>query len=153
MKKNRFFLRLTASARGETFNPLIYPSLICTLIYGLGFTVFSWVDSIKASSLYQAMHKVDPATPVVWGLCAVVTIVLGMVFLLLDRPPIGKLSGLAGFMLWVFAAFCWWLTEAQFVVFAVALPNLWFWVWQYLSLSKFNKQDVFDADHGIDRVA
>lgn len=153
MRNNRFFLRLTASARGETFNPLIYPPLLCTLIYGLGFTVLSWMDSVNESSLYQSMNEIDTLIPEIWGMVAIFTIMAGMVFLLLDRPPIGKFSGLLGFMIWIFASICWWQTDAEFVVFAVGFPNLWFWVWQFFSLSKFNRQDEVDHAAGIDRVA
>jgi hypothetical protein len=74
------------------------------------------------------------------------------VFLLMNKPPIGKFSGLMGFMLWIFAAFCWFLTGGAFVALAIALPNIWFWIWQYLSLAKFDKQDQVDHDAGIDRI-
>jgi flagellar biosynthesis protein FlhB len=148
----KYWKRLTASARGETFNPLIYPSLICTLIYGLGFTAFAWAPSISASSLFQAMSAIHSFIPFAWGVIAVLTIVFGMVFLLMNKPPIGKFSGLMGFMLWIFAAFCWLLTGGAFVALAIALPNIWFWIWQYLSLAKFDKQDQVDHDAGIDRI-
>lgn len=69
---------------------------------------------------------------------------MGLAFLLFDLPFAGRLSGLIGFMLWVFAGFCWWLTDGQFLVFAVALPNLWFWIWQYFSLSRFKTEDAED---------
>lgn len=147
---NKYLSRITSSARGETFNPLMYPSLICTLVYGLGFTVFSWWDSVSHSSLYTAMVEINPNIPVIWGSLAVLTIIVGFTFLLFNIPPAGKVSGLFGFMLWVFAGFCWWLTDGQFVVFAVALPNLWFWIWQYLSLARFRREeneDALDEDH------
>lgn len=151
---NKYVSRVTSSARGETFNPLIYPSLICTLVYGLGFTIFSWVDSVNSSSLHRAMTEVNPIIPPIWGSIAIATIVVGFTFLLFNVPPAGRISGLVGFMLWVFAGICWSITEAEFVVFAVAVPNLWFWIWQYLSLSRFKGEQERDAatmeayDHG-----
>lgn len=143
---NKYVSRITSSARGEAFNPLIYPSLICTLMYGLGFTVFSWVDSVNHSSLHTAMVEINPIIPAIWGSIAVVTIIIGFTFLLFNIPPAGRISGLVGFGLWLFASFCWWLTDGQFVVLAVALPNLWFWIWQYMSLSRFKREDKEDAD-------
>jgi hypothetical protein len=59
-------------------------------------------------------------------------------------PPAGKISGLIGFMLWVFASFCYILTGGWLLLFSVALPNAYFWVWQYLSLSLFRREDAED---------
>lgn len=109
----------------------------------------SWWDSVAHSSLYTAMVEIDPVIPYVWGTIAIVTIIVGFTFLLFNIPPAGKVSGLAGFMLWVFAGFCWWLTAGEFVVFAVALPNIWFWIWQYLSLSRFKREEKADKEAGI----
>jgi hypothetical protein len=53
-------------------------------------------------------------------------------------------SGLVGFALWVFAAFCWGLTGGWLLIGSIALPNLWFWFWQYLSLSNFRREDEAD---------
>jgi hypothetical protein len=152
---NKYISRVTSSARGETFNPLIYPALISTLIYGIGFTFFSWEGSIAHSSLFAAMTLISPIAPVIWGAIAILTIVVGFIFLLLNKPPAGKFSGLVGFMLWTFACACWILTGGTFL--AVGLPNLWFWMWQFLTLSRFRaeeKSDAIDyyAEHGhVDR--
>jgi hypothetical protein len=142
---NKYISRVTSSARGETFNPLIYPSLMTTLAYGLGFTAFAWLDSISTSSLFQAMTAVNPVIPVLWGAVAVLTIVVGFIFLLFNKPPAGKLSGLVGFMLWLFAGICWYMTGGEFLVFVLAIPNMWFWIWQYLSLARFRQEEKDDA--------
>lgn len=147
---NKYLSRLTSSARGETFNPLIYPSLIATLVYGLGFTFFSWTDTVSHSSLFTAMISIHEFIPVVWGVVALLVIVVGFTFLLFNVPPAGKSSGIAGFMLWVFAGFCWILTGGWFVTLAVGLPNMWFWFWQYLSLSHFNREVDADRQSMID---
>jgi hypothetical protein len=47
-------------------------------------------------------------------------------------------------MLWVFAAFCWGLTGGWLLIGSIALSNLWFWFWQYLSLSVFRREDAAD---------
>lgn len=143
---NKYLSRLTSSARGEQFNPLTYPFLGATMAYGLGFFVFSGAEGVQASSLYQAMLVVAPFMPHIWGGLCVLTIVVGITFLLFNIPPAGKASGLVGFMLWVFAAFCWGLTGGWLLLFSVAVPNMWFWIWQYLSLSDFRREDANDAD-------
>lgn len=141
----KYWSRLTRSARGETFNPLIWPALIATFVYGLGFSVFFWIETVGHSSLFEAMVSIHAALPIVWGVVALGTVVIGFTFLLFNIPPAGKVSGLIGFMVWLFAGFCWMLTGGWFVTLAVGVPNMWFWIWQYLSLSHFAGQDREDA--------
>lgn len=137
--------RVTSSARGEVFNPLMWPFLITTFAYGIGFTFFPHTESVENSSLFEAMTKVQGHFPLAWGVACLLTIIMGLTFLLYNIPPAGKVSGLIGFGLWVFAAFCWGLTGGWLLVAALALPNLWFWFWQYLSLSLFRREDAEDA--------
>lgn len=142
MKK--YFSRLTSSARGEVYNPLLWPFLLTTLAYGVG---FAWVPGPGGSSMYQAMISIGPALPFIWGWFAIVTILIGLTFLLFNKPPYGKASGLMGFMLWVFAALCYGFAEAWLPFWAIAIPNMWFWIWQYLSLSLFRRQDKADEQY------
>lgn len=137
---NRYLSRVTSSQRGERFNPLTWPFLLATLAYGVGFTFFSQTSS----SLYVAMAALNPLAPLVWGITALVTILIGFTFLLFNIPPAGKVSGLVGFMLWVFAAFCWGFGGGWLLIASIAIPNMWFWFWQYLSLSHFNREDKKD---------
>ena len=141
---NRYWLRITKSARGENFNPLSWPFLGATFSYGLGFTVFSGTTGTSASSLFTAMSSLHPAIPFIWGVVALLTILVGITFLMFRIPPAGKISGLVGFMVWVFASFCYILTGGWLLLFSVALPNAYFWVWQYLSLSLFRHEEAED---------
>jgi hypothetical protein len=142
MKK--YWALLTRSHRDELYNPLTYPFLISTLAYGIGFLFFNSTTDVGKSSLFASMHALSVTAPQLWGLAAVTTIVLGVYFLLFNKPPYGKYAGLLGFMVWVFACFCWVLAGALLVFMAVGIPNLIFWFWQYLSLSKFRQQDIDD---------
>jgi hypothetical protein len=146
MKSSKYASRVTSSARGEVFNPLLWPFLFTTLIYGLGFTSLAWIDSIHHSSLFIAMTSIHILIPFIWGIMAVGTIIVGITFLLFNVPPAGKASGLSGFMVWVFAGFCWGLTGGWFLALALAVPNMWFWIWQYLSLSHFGRQNEADDE-------
>lgn len=140
----KYFGRVVSSQRGEKFNPLIWPFLIGLLAYGVGFSLFSFTEGVGKSSLYIAMLKINSEAPHIWGGIAVGTIIVGLTFLLFNIPPAGRVSGLVGFMLWVFAGFCWAFGGAWLPVLSIAIPNLWFWFWQYLSLSAFRKQDAQD---------
>src|SRR6188768_75648 len=136
---NKFISRVTSSARGETFNPLIWPFLITTFSYGVGFTVFFFTKATSASSLFIAMSALHPSLPIIWGAVSLLTILVGFTFLLFNIPPAGKASGLVGFMVWLFAGFCWGLAGGWLLLVSVAIPNMYFWIWQYLSLSLFRR--------------
>ncbi len=143
--KNKYINRITSSARGEIFNPLLWPFLLSTFAYGIGFASTSG----GGSSLFLAMHTINPSAPFIWGFIALLVIVGGLTFLLFNIPPFGKISGLVGFMLWSFAAACYIYTGSWLPLFSVAVPNMWFWIWQYLSLSQFRREDEIDA-HTMD---
>lgn len=139
--------RLTHSARGETFNPLIWPSLFCTFAYGVGFAILLPLGiPVGTSSLYVSMAQIGTQLPVIWGSICIVTIFGGLFFLLFNKPPLGKFSGLLGFMVWCWAGFCYVLTGNWLVLAAVVFPNMWFWFWQYLTLTVFRHQDIKDEE-------
>jgi hypothetical protein len=148
---NKYISRLTSSARGELFNPLIYPSLMMTLIYGIGFVFLRHTGGVAESSLFTAMTTIGGFIPLAWGIACLLTIVVGIFFLLLNKPPAGRFSGIMGFAVWVFASFCWGLTGGWFLVLALGIPNMWFWIWQYLSLARFNREDADDEHEVLDQ--
>ncbi len=98
----------------------------------------------------MAMSSIHPFIPYIWGGVALGTIIVGLTFLLFNMPPAGKVSGLIGFMLWVFAGFCWIFSGGWILIFAIAIPNLWFWFWQYFSLSSLRREDKEDRQTMMD---
>lgn len=142
----RYLSRVTSSARGELFNFLIWPYLFSTFMYGLGFSVIIPLTKFSGdSSLYAAMVMVGGTeTPIVWGIVAVATILFGLTFLMFNIPPFGRISGIIGFMLWLFASICYLLSGSYLVMFAVAVPNMVFWIYQYISLSRYRREDLQD---------
>lgn len=142
---NKYLSRATSSARSKPFNPLIWPFLFATFVYGIGFAVvLPFTTFGGASSLYSTMTKVYSNAPIIWGWVALATIVGGITFLLFNIPPFGKISGLIGFMLWLFGAICYGIEGNWIVLLCVTVPNMWFWFWQYLSLSSFRREDAAD---------
>lgn len=139
------YTRATRSARGELFNPLIYPFLLTTFAYGVGFTLFGWTEAVKISLLYKAMMAVAPFMPIVWGALCIVVIVLGLYVIVFDKPPIGKANCMVAWLLWAYATMCFLLTGAWLTVFTVGLPSLFFWTWQYFRLSELRREDVLDG--------
>lgn len=137
--------KLTRSARGELFNPLLWPFLLSTLSYGLGFAiVFHFGFDIGTSSLYLAMESLLWFAPIIWGLSCIAVIVMGVTYLLFNVPRYGRISGLIGFSLWFFAGACYVYSGGYLTLFSVVVPNMWFWFWQYLSLSRFRREEVED---------
>lgn len=149
----KYWSRITSSARGELFNPLIWPFLVCTFAYGIGFTFFGWTHAVGASSAYQALSAVGSLFPLAWGIVAILTIVLGFTFLMFNLPPAGKISGLIGFMLWLMIGIAYAIEGAYLVLISVAGVNMFFWAWQYISLSRFRREDAEDqADSPWERI-
>lgn len=138
--------RVSRSARGELFNPLIYPFLIATFFYGVGFSLFGWTEAVASSSLHSAMFSISPLLTVVWGILAVLVILVGIYVLIFDKPPVGKANCFVAWSLWFFAAIVYALTGGFLPLLSVALPSLWFWTWQYFSLMKFRAEDVLDRN-------
>lgn len=151
---SKYLSRFSSSDRGETYNILTWPFLMATLAYGVGFVLFSDTESVGQSSLHLAMLTFGAHVSFVWGLVAVLTIVVGISYLLFRTPPFGRVSGLMGFMVWIFASWCWLSTGGYLLFLGVGAPNLYFWIWQYFSLSKFkrevtvDKQTMTDYDSG-----
>jgi cellulose synthase/poly-beta-1,6-N-acetylglucosamine synthase-like glycosyltransferase len=144
----KYWKRITESARGELFNPLLWPFLLATLAYGIGFSIFinSGIGT-QSSTLFMAMAAIHPIAPFIWGLIAMFTILGGLTFLLFNIPPWGKISGVVGFMLWLFASVCYGFYGNWLLVFALTVPNMWFWIWQYISLSRFREEERIDAQN------
>lgn len=143
---NKYMSRITSSARGETFNFLIWPFLLTTVSYGVGFAlVYPFFES-QASSLHGVMYDIAPWLPLVWGISCLVVIATGLIFLLFNRPPWGKFSGLLGFVLWSFAAACYGMAMNFVVLFAVAIPQSMFWGWQWINLRRLRDEDIEDEE-------
>jgi len=128
------FTRVSRNPRGELFNPLIYPFLLATFAYGVGFTYFSVIGGESASSLYNAMFSISPAITLVWGLLAIAVMVIGLYVLVMNKPSIGRANCFAAWSLWLFAGIVYMLTGGWLPLFSVAVPSLWFWTWQYFTL-------------------
>lgn len=120
------------------WNPLMWPFLLATAAYGIGFSfILPFTFDAGSSSLFIAMNSLGHIVPIIWGLAAVCAMIGAISFLIWNQESLGKASGLLGAALWFFASGCYIATGDWLVLFSVALPNLIYWIWQYLSLSQF----------------
>lgn len=143
---NKYISRLTSSSRGEPFNKLAWLFLLPTFFVGLALSVgipmgLGGIAEMMAASLNNTISH----GAVTWGVIAMFNIVMGSTFLLFQFPPFGKASGLAGFMLWVWAGLSFAISELYLLVLIICLPQAVFWIWQYLALSRFRGEDKDDA--------
>lgn len=103
------------------------------------------VEAVVGSSfLFDTMNSISPTVPLIWGVVAIATVIMGATFLLFNIPPAGTYSGLLGFMVWLFVAILYVQGGDWLVLLAIALPNAFFWIWQFLSLSRFRREDEAD---------
>ena len=148
---NIYFSRLTSSARGEDFNILSWLFLVPTFVTGLMMVLTGSLDIGGAAVLMSAaLNVVMPGSAVVWGIIAMFNIIMGATFLLFDFPPSGKISGIFGFMLWIWAGYCLAHAGLYMLVGVLALPQALFWIWQYLTLSRFGLETMLDRQTMVD---
>lgn len=145
--------RFTHLDNNTKINFLIYPFFLATLSYGIGFLCFgSWAGWIAKSSLFTAMTAIHPWIPFIWGGGAIIAVVAAILFIGTRKfLSIGDTAALFGSLVWIFAAFCYALTGGYLLVFAVALPNLMFWIWYFFRLSGFRRRGVPNPDIDLDR--
>lgn len=115
-------------------NPLVYPFVLATLAYGVGFTVFGGEAAVRASSLFDAMDSISPLLTHVWGIACIAVVVLVLFSILKSKNALGKTSCFAGALLWFFASFVYILVGGWLTLFSVAIPSLLFWAIQYHEL-------------------
>lgn len=137
---NKYWRRLLWRTPEERFNPLMYPFLVATFIYGFGFAFFGDASGVANSSLFNSLTQFHELMPLVWGVLTV-TIAVATIITLLFRPiGIGRTTALIGFMTWLFAAFVYALSGHWLVILTVTGPYMFFWAWFYLRVSFFSRQ-------------
>jgi hypothetical protein len=124
-----------------TVNPLFYPFLFATLIYGLGFTLFGWTSGVNTSSLYGALVAMHTFLPALWGSVAILAAFLAFFAILTRRTHVVSASAaMSGVLLWLFAAITYLQGGYILVILTVALPNMFFWVYWYVRLKWYQRQ-------------
>ena len=142
---NKYISRLTSSSRGEPFNILSWLFLVPTFFCGLAAVLGTQVGIGGATALITAaLNLALPYGAVIWGLFAMFNIVMGATFLLFNFPPFGKASGIIGFMIWIWAGFCFLYANLYLLVAILCIPQAFFWIYQYFILSKFRLEDAID---------
>lgn len=125
----------------QRVNPLLYPFLFQTFVYGLGFSTFFWWGGVSSSSLFQAMLAVHSFIPVVWGGFAVLATLLAVVLFLTRRAGwFGEVASILGFLVWLFAAIIYAMNGFWLVLLTVTGPALFFWTWYYMRVKDLQRK-------------
>lgn len=124
----------------QRVNPLIYPFLAATLLYGLGFFLLGDWTGVSTSSLFTAMSALHNFLPAVWGAMAALAGILGVATIVARKALLGEVPSLLGFSVWAFAAFVYILNSFWLVLLTVALPNLYFWVWWFFRIKWYDRE-------------
>lgn len=142
---NKYISRITSSNRGESFNVLSWLFLIPTFLCGVAMLIAEPLSlGGTVGLIFNSLNSAFPLSALGWGFIATMNITLGTLYLLFRFPPIGKTSGIIGFMLWLWAGFWFILSQMYFVALILALPQAVFWIWQYLTLSRFSSEESLD---------
>lgn len=121
-------------------NPLIYPFLFGTFIYGIGFSTLNGWSGVASSSLFQAMYAMSPAVPIVWGAVAVMASGFAITLLLRRSGWWGGIASLSGWMVWLFAAIVYAMEGYWLVLLTVAMVYGYFWVDYYLTIKTLQRK-------------
>lgn len=124
----------------KLINPLIYPFLFGTLIYGIGFAFLGDWSGVASSSLFQAMYEMHPYVPVAWGYGGTLASGFAIVLLLKRDGWWGGIASISGWMVWLFAAIVYALEGYWLVFLTVALVYGYFWVYYYLSIKDLQRR-------------
>lgn len=120
--------------RASQLNPLAWPFLLATGVYAVAFTLLHATASVTKSSLHTAMLSLGAHTPWIWGLLMVLTLVLGLLYVTGRWDWAGRASSFLGAVGWIFAGICWLVTGGWILTIAIAVPNIYYWFYQYLDL-------------------
>ena len=135
-------IRYVDDKHKQAVNPLVYPFLFATIIYGLGFIASPILGTaVSTSSLFTAMGALHNFLPPLWGICALLAGTLGTYCLLTRHTKyISATASMLGVMVWLFATFIYIGNGFFLVTLTVATVNLYFWVWWYIRLKWYQRR-------------
>lgn len=121
-------------------NPLIWPFILGTFVYGLGFLAFGWTPGVGASSLYATLFDLHQWLPAVWGGSAALTGILAVYCILTRKVHIvSEATAMLGVLVWLFAGFCYLEAGAWLIALTVSAVYCYFWVFWYWRLAWYKR--------------
>lgn len=122
-------------------NPLMYLFFLETLAWGVAFTFFRESYTVTEAVLYtQTLATFGATAASVWGIAAIAVVVLSLVGICYRKRWLGEMVTLGGFSVWSYATFLYVIDGFLLQFFAIALPNLLFWVWWFLRVKAYNRR-------------
>ena len=126
-------------------NPLFYPFLLASFIYGLGFLfggITGWTG-VTSSSLYTALYGFHSWLPQIWGVGSTLAGGSALTLMLRRKGAYGEAAAMFGVIVWLFAAITYAMGGYWLVLVTVTGPNLYFWVFYYLRLKWYEREKKY----------
>lgn len=140
----RYIRRLVWRDNDVLINPLSHIFFLITLVMGLAFGAFPDFFHVETTVLFvQTLVSFPDLIANIWG-WAMLAVSIANVILLMTRWRFGQCVAMAGFMGWLYAALVYILAGYWFGLLAVAIPNLLFWVYYFMSISEYHNQPPID---------
>jgi len=122
-------------------NPFMYVFTYITAVFGICFTFFPHVSGAYQTFLYELTTlQTQEFTTSIWGLCAIVAVVIGLVALNYRKRWMGNAASMFGFLVWLFAAVTYAVGGFWFGFLVAALPNVYFWAWMYFKTEQYHRR-------------
>jgi CHASE2 domain-containing sensor protein len=140
---NKYVSRLiyVDKSHNEKVNPLAYPFLIATLLYGVGFFGLGFWQGVALSSLFQSLFDLNSILPQVWGILALTASFSAFVTIFTRKTKWWSgIASMTGVLVWLFAGIVYGMYGYWIVLITVAVPNLFFWVWYYFRVRSYERQ-------------
>lgn len=122
-------------------HPLIHLFLYITLAFGLSFAFFPVLTGADQTVLY-ALTSIEHGgwATSLWGISAIVVTALNFVAFAIRKPWFGQPVTMLGFMIWFYAFYIYLSGGFLFGALVSSLPNMLFWAWQFISVSRYHKK-------------
>ena len=130
------FYRATHKPDGTYINPLAHIFFYITFVFGMAFTFFGKTDTVREAVLYsESQRQFGEWSLSVWGVCAMLVSVWNT-YIIIARKP-NSFGAMLGFALWLYAVLIYLSGDFYFQILVAAVPNLIFWGWWYIRLSRY----------------
>jgi hypothetical protein len=136
-----FIRHFTHITKTEKQNPLLYLFLLETLVWGVAFAFFSAASPVTDSFLHMLTVATFGSTfAFVWGIMAILAVLGSLAGIYLRRSWLGQAVSLTGFCIWLYATIMYISGGYMLHLFAVALPNLLFWLWWFFLIQGYHRR-------------
>lgn len=144
---HRFFWK-TDSQRFEPFLPFF---TLLNLAIGVLFAFGVLIPPVVGLQLFTALPQILPGglSATAWGIGLIVTFIGHCLEMYWRARGIGPMVAMTGFILWLYALTVYVSQASVLGILAIALPQLFFWAWYYVSAKDYRRQYNSEEIEGV----